>query len=423
MKKESFEPSVRAIISRLICILPFLILSITARFESLIELSLELSVVSVKAFTLFTNSNLHLISRLIDSLAKYAPTVFASKNPILLNRFALLTQLACLQSPDEMTAQCGYIFDFISFCQHRSVFDMFASFLPTAGGEKTMKLRLQLKAADFPGRLLEALRVPDGSLSGDPMDPIAGMLAGVFRLIQTLREDGELGPPLGTRDAMSVLTRNLVGAPFVLLNAQWDAVRACLDRKNAGVLTAQLTRVIGLVRPWDGGFFPFQSTILRIVGVIVGWTPGVGAILLKARFARTISEIVRQFPEHGILHGEVTEFVLAIGKTGGKFARELVTEMLTMVVEGMKSESVILRAFAWNFQTAITELGPETQMAQIAVGRIRDETDFVEEWERLDAVIHEPFGGEVPPDSDVSRSVLTPQQVLEVLRQIQGGRQ
>jgi hypothetical protein len=252
-------------ISRLICTISLLTHSITSRVESLVSLSLEISVLSTKAFNLLTGGNIHLIRRMMNIIAKYAAPVFESKDPVLLNRLAMLTQFACLQCPDEMLTKCGFVFDFIPFCHHRSVLEMFACFLPTVGGEKTMKLRRHLASAHFPGRLLEVVQSTDASLHGDPMDPTAGMLTGIFRLIANLRPESALGLPLVTPDAMDILSRDFQEPPVLLLDAQWDAVRACVVPENAFILAQKLSPLIALFRDRSDGFFGFQSAILRTI--------------------------------------------------------------------------------------------------------------------------------------------------------------
>jgi hypothetical protein len=317
-------------------------------------------------------------------------------------------------------AECGYVFDFIPFCHHRSVFEMFASFLPTSGGEKTLKLRGHLKSAGFPARLLAVVQSADGPLRGDAMDATAGMLAGVFRLILNLRGDSELGPTLATVDAMAVLSRDFQEPPVMLLNAQWEAVRACVVPENACVLAEKLNGLLDLLRSPSEGFFAFQTAILQTIPVICKSHAEVVAILADADLASFLRDLVRRFPEHGILHREVTEFVFAVVQSSGDFARDLILTMIPVVIDGMRSKSVILRAFAWNFQHALGDLDPQSEISQAVAQQMREQPEFMELFGALDTVIHTPFGGALPPEgaqmSDQTRVFITPQQLLEIVR-------
>jgi hypothetical protein len=358
-----------------------------------------------------------------SSIAKYAPSVFESKNPVLLNRLALLTQLACLHSPEEMVEKCNYVFLFLNFCHHRSVFDMFATFLSFSGGEKTLKLRLQFKAWDLPDRILRIIRDAESALPQDPMDTTVAMLAAIFRLIPHVRADNNLGFPLAAPDAIAVLAREFVDPPVAFLNAQWEALQSCVIDLNANVLSAKVGMMLDLLQPRERRFFAFQSAILRILPNIIEVDPVATAELAARKFPEALCDIIRRFPDHGIVHGEVNEFVSVLMTVNSQFAREVVLAILPVVADAMRSDSVILRAFAWNFRKMIEKLNPRFEIVRFTLEKMQEEPGFAKNFEDLDTLIQTPFGGELPthnpPVADPSRSMFTPQQLIELLRQSQ----
>jgi hypothetical protein len=111
------------------------------------------------------------------------------------------------------------------------------------------------------------------------------------------------------------------------------------------------------------------------------------------------------------------EFVFAVAIGGGDFARDLILAMLPVVLDGMRSKSVVLRAFAWNFTRALGVLDPTSDIAKAVVEQMEGQSGFVELFGALNTVIHTPFGGKLPRRrGGQARLALSPQQRFEIMR-------
>jgi hypothetical protein len=121
--------------------------------------------------------------------------------------------------------------------------------------------------------------------------------------------------------------------------------------------------------------------------------------LKNENFTSILCDLIRRFPEHGIVHQEVTKFVFEIVRCGGDFVRDLILEILPVVVDGMKSESVILRAFAWNFQKSLEGIDPESEIGKVVRREMEKQPEFEELFRKLDVIVQTPFGGELPQEN------------------------
>jgi len=359
-----------------------------------------------------------LLGQTISLLAGHADEVFASGNPIFINRYALLTQLACLNAPSQMLAKCPYIFNFIEHSQYQSVCELFANFLVTSGGEKTLQLRRQLRDANFPGRLLDAISSANSTFDGTLSDPSAEMLTGVFKLISVVRADCELGLMVITEEALAILSKPLENAPVILLNAQWYAVECCLNKENCRVIEPRIDQLIDFLRSPGPAFHSYQSAQLSIISSLLSYLEPVRRHLLEINFPMILVELITRFPAHGIAHSAVTRFMFD-HMNDGEFSIALVDAFVPLVIENMKLEaSTILRAFAWNFQTKILQFGENSQLAQYVKERVQKDEAAAACFAALSEVIQTEYGGEVPEDAADGPPMMNPQLLMELLRRI-----
>lgn len=402
--------------------------------EELLTMALNLEdKLSSKAFKIIStqNENFHRAFFKSGILSQKVDTVLVNDvDPVVVNRFAMLTQVCCLTASEFVSENCDFLKKFIPFLKHRSVYEMFAGWILVKRdnedqGTTNAKAAVQefIKADGFVDALLETIaQLPDSGFE-------AHYVSTLFKTITLFKESATLLPAISTNDAVKILVRNFENADLVVLNAQWAAVAAALNGSNISVIVDQIPRFVAMLeRPEEETFFSaYQLSAIQILTKIITEDMTQAGAFVEAKVPQMLAAILRRYRRHTLAAYNVTEFTLGVlskVKEMDALAELIMDTIVPVAVEFANEEaSIEERAFGWNLLMKLEDLN---ETIQNKLQEIESYTPAVKDLVmRMKSCSEARYGGEKPVDpvdDGGQLGNLSQEQLLALLRFITGAR-
>ena len=282
-------------------------------------------------------------------------------NPVVINRFATITQNFCLEAysdPDEDGSplrDCPYLLDMLQFCRYRSVYDMFAGFF-NEKNPKSQNLWPVIHRERWVTTITDFIRNFPKEFSGK-VDDSSQCLEAVMRLIPAMSVAHQLQEDLATADVVRIVAAELTNAPTSLLEAQWAALTALIELDSlcgARGLGSQMDKVFDQLMKING-FTHYQELMLSVLGSMAKIMSMVREKMMERGFDGFLAGVLRACPGHTLAHRSICEFVSKI--LGHEdLATFIVKPLMAVAIDWFKEDSsVVERAFAWEFGNRIKD--------------------------------------------------------------------
>lgn len=361
-----------------------------------------------------------------DLLANRAPDILKEKNPLQLNRFAMITQSCALCAPNLVHDKCAYLKLMIPLIGHRCVYEMFASFMKhddktPRSEDKCISVCQALKEDGFLEAYLEALQ----SLPAQLTEEEIATASALFKLAPLIRGMAPFDSAFLTENSMTILMRKFENPPLPLLSDQWKAINKVLCDENKKFLIPHVREMVEMIDIGDGKRFSSpQLSVLEVLQRLlqIENNAGVCAAMVEGKLPEKLVAIVRTFRRHTLAHRYVTMLALGIHNVGSEeLARPVLTGLMKVAAEFLADEESRTEeiAFAWKFLHDLKEQG-EAKLGQKLFEEQGDEVAAaMEKVSDMDTVAAEEYGGPLPEENGADQ--LSQEQLIALLRYITSG--
>lgn len=382
---------------------------------------------STKAFQILTTGKEALHRELLerDRLAERVERVLCDKpDLVVVNRFATITQVACICAPDLVDEKCAFLKKMIPYMNYRCVFDMFSAFLSKAQDEEKSRAVCEvLKNEGFLENFLEAIT----ALPKDNIEPQVDYARALFKLVPLINSAPPFAQAFVTESAIDTLMREFDNEPVSLLGDRWKAICEVICDENKKFLIPRVKDMVALIDIGDRTrYSAYQLSVIETLEKLlqIEDNKGLCAQLLELNFPDKLIAIVTTFRKHTLAHRQVANIALTIHDIASEdLARPLVSGLIKVAVDFLSDEQSRTEenAFAWKFLHDIRERGEnKLGAALLAEGGEGVATVYKAKVDEMDKIVAESYGGALP-EPDEGYGEFSQEQLLALLRFITGG--
>jgi len=462
-KLESPNPVMEEILEEPSCLRAFrsnsenLVRYFVNNAQTLVDLcfDLEKQQISTKAYNILSIENLTLQRKLMDDdlLQAIADKIFPTKEPICINRFAVITKNCCNAFPGQTFVHCSNFLDqFIEFMAQPSVYEMFISFfIPNYDDDKT--LAQNFLERDFQNHFISAISSAPKEFSSEFGDPNVPYLAALFKFFAEIASNKNswdlFSSSISTPTTINILATTFQDAPPYLLGYQYATIKtiATHSLEKFAFLTPRLISFTQ-VSSDSNAFHEHQVYAINLLAslakeeldrkengesieslLIEGKSPI--DLMYEANIISSIADIVRRFPGHTIAHSAISTFILSFkdvkiseendqeAKVEEKFKVSIFETLVTLLNEILgESKRAEQKAFAWNLVKALLKEDVSLKY------KLKLNEQATTQNNRLNDIYNkENYGGELPekPQDDIPGNI-TPEQMMMLIRLLTGGK-
>ena len=375
---------------------------------------------STKAFTLLTTNNVRVVDEIFDSnlLNEKAEKLFKGQeyDLVTINRFALITQTCCIQSPDKALLNCSYLPQFLKFLHYRTVFEMFKEFFKNE--ENPKKIQSLLFDINFVPSLVELIRDAPDDLSENSDDEKVQMYVGLFQIIPIVQSSEILNETISSTDNIQIISRKFDHPSLAILNAQSLALASIINPQNSKYLVSIADRYFEELQDPCKPFHSYMESYIKIIQKLAINCNEFIQTLINWNIGEKFANLVHNHPSHTLLHLAINNFVSETVNLQ-ELQDNLLPPLYAVANESLSTSNLPeFRAFGFYFQKTIHDQNVNFQQFE----KFDDEAKS--KIQNLTKIIDNNYGGEIPQPNDAQDNLnnLTLEQITALLRFVTGRR-
>lgn len=342
-------------------------------------------------------------------------------DPVVINRFAMITQNCCLTHPDLAIEHCPFLVQLLHHVKYRSVYDTFANFLST--DQKAKNLQDRLYDVQF---FQEYLKVID-SLPNEIPETDVEYISALFKLAPCFQGTEKFKELSESPDAIQVIFHLFEHAPSAVLNSQWSSLSSLINTTNIqdSAIQGFFQRVVNQLTELDNYFYAYQAYAIKVLETYIT-VDELRLKLVEFEFGTKLNQIINSYPKHTLALNSVISFVLEAIKYQDirQYFIDSIVPVAGSIIE--KSDLVESRAFAWGvFKKLSAHYTEYPGLKELVDNANSTNEESIDKLEEINKVVdaQEQYGGELPQpnNEDDTLSNMTQDQLMALLRFITGG--